>query len=115
MPYCKACGAEILDTVEVCPTCGTCVKNQPTNGAKQMQSAGFVGVCNFIWPGLGYCFSVSILLGLLMMFVLTPSIALCSFILLTIPYWIYAIAVAVVSYQKCQQNNAEFLTNIINC
>lgn len=79
--YCKECGSEIADNVEVCPVCGIRIKNK-----KSPTTAAFLSL---IWTGLGQIYNGQVAKGIFLW--ILCLIGLICGLVVGIIIWIYSI------------------------
>ena len=107
--FCRTCGAEILETSEICPKCGVrqCGVRQFGVIQNQIKNPGFAAVASCLWVGLGQIYNGEIGKGLLFMVIQMVN-ALLVFIvigLVTFPvFWAYGIYDAYKTAEKINNN-----------
>ena len=108
MPFCPGCGAEVIESAEMCPKCGTRVGKQKKTQYPRMPNGDLVTgekseaiavIIGLIIPGTGVMYGGKIGLGIVIL--LLSCILFFMFFIGLIP-WIYGIWKG---YDLCKQNN----------
>lgn len=111
MPFCNACGNEVLDSTEICPKCGSRIKgSSKKNGSDERpvtsygvtvteeKSSGIAAILGLFIAGGGVMYAGDVKKGIILLIATYLTI---WFVVGLIPYF-YAIYLG---YQMCEENN----------